>query len=68
MTTRDLQDGEFNEYYAHYVNQVSEERDLLTALRKGQEETVSFSKSYPKINGIIPMVRENGRLKRYYYI
>ena len=48
MTTRDLQDGEFNEYYAHYVNQVSEERDLLTALRKGQEETVSFFEQLPE--------------------
>lgn len=48
MTTKDLEPGEYNEYYALYVRQVAPERDLLTALRKGQEETLSYFKGLPE--------------------
>lgn len=48
MTTKDLEQGEFNDYYALYVRQVDPERDLLTALRKGQEETLSYFKRLPE--------------------
>lgn len=48
MTTKDLQQEEYNEYYALYVDQVATDRDLLTALRLGRDETVSFFKELPE--------------------
>lgn len=48
MTTKGLHKEEYNEYYAHYVQQVPGNRDLLTALRKGKEDTILFFKQLPE--------------------
>lgn len=48
MTTKDLQKEEYHEYYALYVDQVATDRDLLTALRLGRDETISFFKALPE--------------------